>query len=456
MVNIVWVQMSQIVGKGLTYWEIFKFLFYSSATVVSMVLPLTILLSSIMTFGDFGERYELAAMKAAGISLTRVMMPLFIVTMVLSLILVLFQNNINPAFQRKARNMMYNIALTKPALNFVPGQFVNTLPGFSIKFDKIEGDNGERIEGVFLHKATNVYDDQQSIIAKKGLFSDSQNKNYLKLTLFDGYIYEDNLKNKSYQDRFKQQNQSIKFDTMVYHFDISEITKKAIEKEQLGDDYRFQRYDEIEETVITKKKENTETFKSLSASLVNSTNSYVTYIDSRKFDKKVQPQYKLDTLKKDKKLEILYNAYNKIEVLKSDQKAKEDEIGRNIKSHSKMIIFQQRIFSYGFTCIIFFLIGASLGSIIRKGGMGLPVVIAIIIFIIYFVMNLGIENISWKGKLDPYLAAWLPNMILFPFGVWLTYKAMTDSQVFDGEKYKKFFKPVINLFQKNKEHSRYR
>jgi len=101
------------------------------------------------------------------------------------------------------------------------------------------------------------------------------------------------------------------------------------------------------------------------------------------------------------------------------------------------------------------MIGASLGSIIRKGGMGLPVVIAIVIFIIFFVINLTVENMSWKGQLDPYIATWFPNMVLFPLGVWLTYKALTDSQLFDIEKYKTLLKPITRRFVKEKEHQRY-
>lgn len=123
---------------------------------------------------------------------------------------------------------------------------------------------------------------------------------------------------------------------------------------------------------------------------------------------------------------------------------------------ARVIMHQQRIVSYSFTCVIFFLIGASLGSIIRKGGLGLPVVIAIVIFILFYVLNLTAENIAWAGNMDPYLAAWLPNLVLFPFGVWLTYKALTDSQLFDVEKYKSLFKPLIDRFSKNKEHQRYR
>lgn len=167
IVNIIWTQMSQLTGKGLTYWEITKFLFYLGISVVSMVLPLTILLSSIMTFGDFGERYELAAMKAAVISLVRVMMPLFVTVSLLSVALFFFSNNIIPDFQRKAKNMMFNIISSKPAINFTPGVFIDQISGYSVKFDKIYGEKGEKLEGVFLHKNASAYDDQQTIIAKK-------------------------------------------------------------------------------------------------------------------------------------------------------------------------------------------------------------------------------------------------------------------------------------------------
>ena len=146
IVNIIWIRLSQFTGKGLSYWEILKLLSYLGVSVVTLVLPLTILLSSIMTFGDFGERYELAAMKAAGISLTRIMMPLFTVSLLFAVMLFFFSNNIIPDFQRKAKNMLYNITTTKPALNFTPGQFISQIPGYSVKFDKISGENGQDLD----------------------------------------------------------------------------------------------------------------------------------------------------------------------------------------------------------------------------------------------------------------------------------------------------------------------
>ena len=456
VVNIIWIRLAQFTGKGLSYWEILKLLSYLSAIVVQLVLPLTVLLAAIMTFGDFGERYELAAMKAAGISLTRIMMPLFIVTMGFSLFLFFFSNNVIPDFQRKAKNMLYNIAATKPALNFTPGQFIQQIPGYSVKFDKISGENGENLEGVFIHKMANSFENQQSIVAEKGKFVPASNRNYLKLVLFNGHIFEDNLSDMDYSQRLKQPDQAIKFDTLVSHFNISEIINKAIEAENITDDYSFQNFIELNETIKKTKESNEQVFTNINSELINQTNSYVTYIDKTKPKSPIAPLPKIDTVKAQKKQEMLYSSYNRIETLKAANLGKQEQIKDLHAYFSRVVLYQQRIFAYSVTCLIFFLIGSSLGSIIRKGGVGLPVVIAIVVFIIFYVLNLSVENLAWSGQMDPYFAAWLPNLVLFPFGVWLTYKALTDSQVFDIEKYKALFKPIIEKFSKNKEHARYR
>lgn len=455
VVNIIWIRLAQFTGKGLSYWEILKLLSYLSANVVQLVLPLTILLSSIMTFGDFGERYELAAMKAAGISLTRVMLPLFSVVFLFSIFLFFFSNNVIPDFQRKSKNMVYNIAATRPALNFTPGQFIQQIPGYSVKFDKISGENGEDLNGVFIHKMANSFENQQSIVAEKGKFVPAANKNYLKLVLFNGHIFEDNIGNLEYNQRLKQPDQAIKFDTMVSHFNISEIISKALEAEKISDDYSFQNFIEINTTIKKAKIENENTFNNINSELVSQTNGYLNNVDLQKSKKTLVKVPNIDTLNTKKKQELYNSAYHKIENIKQINNNKASQIQDLHAYTSRVIIYQQRIFAYSVTCLIFFLIGSSLGSIIRKGGLGLPVVIAIVVFIIFYIVNLSVENMAWSGKMDPYLAAWLPNLLLFPFGAWLTYKALTDSQLFDIEKYKAWFKPLINLLSKNKEHARY-
>ncbi|QNS42312.1 LptF/LptG family permease [Chryseobacterium manosquense] len=456
VVNIIWIRLAQFTGKGLSYWEILKLLSYLSANVVQLVLPLTILLASIMTFGDFGERYELAAMKAAGISLTRIMLPLFGVAFIFSLFLFIFSNNVIPDFQRKAKNMLYNIAATKPALNFTPGQFIQQIPGYSVKFDKISGENGENLEGVFIHKMANSFENQQSIVAEKGKFVPATNRNFLKLVLFNGHIFEDNISNSDYNQRLKQPDQAIKFDTLVSHFNISDIINKALESQKITDDYSFQNFIELNSTIEKAKKENDNVIGNISNELINQTNGFVSYIDKTKLKGKIVAAPTIESLEQKKREELLYSAYNKIDGIKSLNTSKSSQIKELHGYFSRVILYQQRIFAYSVTCLIFFLIGASLGSIIRKGGLGLPVVMAIVVFIIFYVMNLSVENMAWSGKLDPYVAAWLPNMVLFPFGAWLTYKALTDSQLFDIEKYKSLFKPITDRFTKNKEHERYR
>ncbi len=461
IVNIVWIQLGQFMGKGLTYWEIIKLLFYFGVSVISLVMPLTILLSSIMTFGEFGERYELAALKAAGVSLTRVMAPLFVVSLILSVILFLFQNNIMPDFQRKAKNMMYNIAQTRPALNFTEGQFIDQIPGYLVKFDKISGENGENLEGVYIHRKANSYQDQQSIRAEKGkLMPSPENRNYLRLVLFNGYVFEENIYGKGFIERQKQPDQAIKFDTLVSHFDISEIINKAIEEERITDDYRFQTYGQLSKSLVETRKSNTKTFEYINNDLMSQVNPYLNSSEKvlnisieRMPAKPAEPEP--DSLTKEKKLEQLYRAYSKIETLKTTIQNREAEINPAIKNFSRMAMYQQRIIAYSVTCIIFFLIGASLGSIIRKGGLGLPVVIAIVIFIVFYVLNLSMENLAWDGTLNPFLAAWLPNIILTPFGIWMTYKALTDSQLFDAERYKALIKPITQRFSRKKEHQRY-
>ena len=456
VVNIIWIRLAQFTGKGLSYWEILRLLSYLSAIVVQLVLPLTILLSSIMTFGDFGERYELAAMKAAGISLTRIMLPLFFTTLFFSAFLFFFSNNVVPDFQRKAKNMLYNIAATKPALNFTPGQFLQQLPGYSVKFDKITGENGENLTGVFVHKMATSFEDQQSIVAESGKFVPADNPNYLKLVLFNGHIYEDQLGNVDYNARLKQPDQAIKFDTLVSHFNISDIIDKAIEAESITDDYSFQNIVQLNSTIKDTKKSNNDIMNNMTYELVSQTNSYVSYVDKTKVKIPVVAPVKIDTVKTQKKQQMLYSAYNKLENVKQSTLGKNSQLKDMHAYFARVVMHQQRMVSYSVTCLIFFLIGASLGSIIRKGGLGLPVVIAIVVFILFYILNLSAENIAWAGKMDPYLAAWLPNIILFPFGIWLTYKALTDSQLFDIEKYKSLFKPLINRFSKNKEHERYR
>ena len=448
MVNIVWIQMFNLGGKGLTPWELTKLFYYLSVGIVKMVLPLTILLASIMTFGGFGERSELAAMKAAGISLFRIMRPLLFTNIFLAVILFLFSNYIIPDFQKKAKNMMYNILTSKPALNFTPGQFITSLPGTSIRFDELYGENNNLMNGIFIHKTASAYEDQRTIVAKKGKIISEPGSNYLKFILYDGFIFEDNLAKPNFNDRLRQENQNIKFDTLVSHFDISELLDKAIESEKITNDYEFQTYHQLNSTIDKLAETNENNLKTISEDLVRQSSNYLLEPTKKSEESKITEPFSIDILKQEKKLEVLSNAYSKIEGLEMAKKLQNESILQMAKSYAKVVMYQQQIIAYSIMCIIFFLIGASLGSIVRKGGFGLPVIFAIDIFIIFFTINLTAENVAWKGELNPYLAAWLPNIIFFPFSIWITYKALTDSQMFNIDKYMTLIRPFIHIMRK--------
>jgi len=301
MVNIIWIQMFNLGGKGLTTWELTKLFYYLSVGVIKMVLPLTVLLASIMAFGGFGERYELAAMKAAGAPLIRIIRPLFLTSLVLAFILFLFSNFVIPDFQRKAKNMLYNIVSSKPALNFTPGQFINSLPGTTIKFDRLYGENDELIEGVFINKTASSFDDQRTIIAKRGKIVSKQGSNYLRMVLYDGYIFEDNLAKPNYQDRFRQENQTIKFDSLVSHFDLSELLDKAIESEKITDSYEFQNYAQLNSTVDLVKAEKQKRYSEISSDLVSQSSSFIEILDKNKDKKLITGIYLLGVLSRPEK-----------------------------------------------------------------------------------------------------------------------------------------------------------
>lgn len=451
-------QMDKFLGKGLNLWDISKLLYYLGLDVIRLVLPLTILLSSIMTFGGFGERYELAAMKSAGISLARIMYPLFSLVILLAIWLFYFCNTTLPENQRRARNMLINIAQTRPALNFEEGRFIKEMNPLSIKIGRKSGENDSEWDQVFIHKNASPFEDQQTIIADKGNII-SKDNHYLKIELYNGYIYQDNIKGKNLNELKKQPGNSIKFDTLTQYYDISDIIKKSLDKQSEGDNFRYKSVSELSTYIDSIKTSNTVYFKGLGENgmklLLGETNSldsldYSHYNEDFPFD--------WSNLDENTKYNLVKAAINQVTLSKYELGSKATEMKAVEKFIAKMILWQQKnIISYSVTCIVFFLIGAPLGSIIRKGGVGLPVVVAIIIFIIFYILGLYMENLAKNQVINAYWASWIPNAIFLPVGIFLTIKSMRDSELFDVDNYLKPFKRFISKFikQKKLEHSRY-
>ncbi len=458
VVQFAFTQMDKFIGKGLNLWDITKLLYYLGLDVIRLVLPLTILLSSIMTFGGFGERYELAAMKSAGISLARIMYPLFGFVVLMAVWLFYFCNTTLPENQRRARNMLINIAQTRPALNFEEGRFIKEMNPFSIKIGKKGGENDSEWNQVFIHKNASPFEDQQTIIAEKGVIVSKDNY-YLKLELYNGYIYQDQIKGKNQEELQRQPANDIKFDTLTQYFDISDLIKKSLDRESGGDNFRYKSFSQLNPYIDSIKTANTLYYKGVSDNGVTTLLGNTLPLDSLNYeDYEEKYPYNWSDQNEDTRFQLVRSAINQIETAKNELGARTPEIKAVGKFISKMIIWQHKnMISYSVTCIVFFLIGAPLGSIIRKGGVGMPVVVAIIIFIIFYVLGLYMENLAKNQVVNAYWASWIPNAIFLPLGIFLTLKSMRDSELFNIDKYLEPIQKFFSKFKKkrNTEHSRY-
>lgn len=459
IVQFAWQEMEKFIGKGLEWYTIVELLLYLGINVIQLVLPLTILLGSIMTFGGFGERYELAAMKASGISLVRIIAPIFGLVLLMSVGLYFFGDRVMPLSQRKAKNLAFSILQTKPTMQIKEGVFNESIPNFQLKINKVTGENSEFLEDIFVHQNAGFGENTMTILAKNGILkADKEDNRYLKLELFNGIAYTDNIQGKNILERQRQENQTTKFDTLNYYFDISELIEKNGENNQVGDHFKFLNGGDLSKMIDTLTTSYTELYKTEQQKAFDNT-----YFYSKEFQKvdsaNLAPVVEIDQFNPQDQDRIYLQAIQNVQRDKENSGYLVEQLKQNDKYYSKVNLHYYRNLSYAVTCIIFFLIGAPLGSIVKKGGIGMPVIISIIIFVVYFVINFTAENMAKNGKIVPFLAAWIANFIALPFAIVFCIKANNDSGLFDSSKY---IDPIINFankFRKKKqiteEHSRY-
>lgn len=378
-----------------------------------------------MCFGRLGESYELLALKSCGISILRIMLPILIISIIISIGLFLFSNNILPEYHKKVKNLLFHAINSNPALKFVNGEFNNHIPGYIIKIHKIYGKNSDSLQNIFIHKQYNIYNNQTTIIAKYGNIKSLFNKSIIKFELYNGYIYETKFKiinqkdNKYNKITLTSPNKITNFNLLSIYINIYKIFNKTLYKKNIQENFRFYKYNKLT-TIINNIKIK---YKFI---LLNK------YPKNNKYNNTKQHNYIKNT--KNNNINILLN-------IKNIQNIK--------KQYAKIVIYQQHIITFSIICIIFCLIGLSLGSIIRKGGLGIPFIMSMLIFIIWFLIITFFESESKLGNLNPYIASWLPNIILFIFSLFLTKQAIEDSKILDIYIYTHFFSKLFKLFKLN-------
>ena len=449
----IWLFIAELAGKDLDFFTIVKFLTFYAPAIVPMVLPLSVLLASIMTFGSFAENYEFAAMKSSGISLQRAMKMLTITIGILALVSFFFANNVIPDAQFRFINLRKNIVQQKPAMAITEGQF-NTNGTFNIKVDKKTGQNGEILEGVTMHvKNNNLGLGANTIIkAKKGFLKSEDNSNYLQLELLDGNYYED-LHPKKFEERKKIPFAKSSFKKYIINIDLTKLNQVEIENENITSE-KMLTIPELKYTVDSLQKDYTKDVISYAENLA-SRNDII-------YRKKSDLGLKQDNKSKKKSDKNIISIFSQIELKQILETAKSVAISnefsvqsdkqdlelksKNINNHW-MAIHEK--FVIAFSCLLMFFIGAPLGAIIRKGGLGLPIVFAMLIFIAFHFINTFGRKLAQENSIPPLLGAWMSFIIMTPLAISLTYRATNDIGLMVN--FDSITSRIKNIFNKNNQ-----
>jgi lipopolysaccharide export system permease protein len=429
----VWVYISELAGKDLEIEVILKFLIYVSPRIVVLVLPLTILLASIMVFGGFSENYEFAAMKSTGISLQRAMKSLSVFIVFLAVISFFFANSVIPYAEFNFYSLRRNIAKVKPAMAIAEGQF-NQLNDINIKVAEKSGENGEFLKDVIIHqKKGNIRGNFTVIKANTGEFISNETSDILQLVLFDGNYY-DEIQDKDYTKRTKNRPQvKSTFEKYIINIDVSQFNNIDFESKESITKHTMLNVMDLKTSIDSLNTKRGEILKTFSETMLKRTNHHTLNLNYKlgEEDSITKPVDVLKLYKERKSIQLIELALNTTKTAKKDLTSKSKTMLNTLVNVNKHIVALHDKFALGLSCIILFFVGAPLGALIRKGGIGLPLIIAILIFLTYHFIGLFAKNSSEDSSIDPVLAAWLSSLILLPFSIYLTNRATKDRALID-------------------------
>ena len=437
-----WLYIDDLVGKGLDIFTLAKLTGYVAAFNVPLALPLALLLSSIMTFGNLGESFELVAIKSAGIPLLRFMQPLFFVTLIIAGIAFLFANNIIPVVNLKLNTLKYDIIVSKPAFDIKEGVFYDKIDGYVIKIGNKSKD-GNEIRNVIIYEKNFGLQDY-SLIAESGIMKVSGDKRSLEFDLRNGWRYEEK------GNRYTTNTEFIRLGFKEYKkiLDLSSFKMNKTADSAFKDNYKMLSVRQLNKAIDSMENTRSYYLKKSNADL-RPYMDFVKYADSSwtKVDpstlKKVSSLNKL--IADSAKTDVFDKSFSLISSVQGSINLMADEYTSRQKDLTYHQIEWHRKFTLSIACIVLFLIGAPLGSIIRKGGLGTPLIFAVIFFVIFHLFNTFGEKFVKSDEMSPFAGMWLSTGILIPIGIFLTYKAMRDSQLFNQEFYYRSLNKIKGL-----------
>ncbi len=445
VLQTIWLYIGELAGKDLDFMIILKFLLYFSPKLVPLVLPLTILLTSIMTFGNFAENYEFAAMKSAGISLQRAMRSLTFFILVVSVTAFLFANNVIPAAEFKSINLRKNISQLKPAMVISEGVF-NDLGQINIKVDDKHGENDQYLENVIIHKKSDRRTGNYTVIkATEGELVGNKGSDILSLILKDGNYY-DEIQSTSPGSRAKKPFAKSYFEEYIINMDLSGFNDVDLDDEKYSNSHNMLNTSELNKTIDSFSTSYNQEIAVLSKSMYNRTG----------LDNFLRNQEPLDTVANlENGILPLYEPYRASQIINlalgnvnglvAIVTTKQAELNQAAKRLNKFEIALHEKYVFAVACIVLFFVGAPLGAIIRKGGLGLPMVVAVLMFLTYHFIGIFAKNSAEDGTISPFWGSWLSTLIMLPLGILLTYRATTDQGLFS---FGALFAPLKKLLKK--------
>lgn len=451
LMQFFWKYFDELVGKGLGLPVITKLTLYAATTFVPMALPIGILLSSLITFGNLGERYELVALKSSGISLNRIFAPLIMFALLVSCLSAYFCQQILPKTNLKFQSVFFDIRQKKLTFNLEEGIYYSGLEGYMIRIDKKEPDD-RTVRGIMIYSHKGNAANKMLTLAEWGTMDIDTTTSTLILTLHNGYSYDDSYgANKMKDYPFKR----LHFEVSEMRFDMSQFDMNQTDESLYSNNYKNLVHRDLKEkiryhdSVLSRREDSYMELATNCFEAIKDTTNVVKNIDDAIYgflkspvwenipdsiDKMSVKHAALDKAKSDKQIaELRYNTL-------------EYERTINARHQSE----EQYRYAIAVACLVLFLVGAPLGAIIRKGGLGFPLVVAVVIFILYYIILTSGQKSALEGTMSPIVGIWLANIIVLPIGLFLTAKAAADAPVVDKDYWVKIYLKVVGFFKKLK------
>ena len=441
LMQFLWKYIDDLVGKGLAWHVVAELLLYASASLVPMALPLSILLSSIMTFGNMAEHYELVASKSAGVSLQKIMSPLIVVIIFTCIGAFFFSNYALPYANLKMGSLLYDVRQQRPSFSIKEGVFYNGIEGYSIRVGKKDPD-GKNLYQIMIYEHKAGFGNTKITLAKSGKMQMSADTTTLVFSLFDGYSYEER-EHRNPKGIDTHPMLRMHFKEQEVRLDLSGFKLSRTNEELFKDNYQMLNIRQLSAAKDTLQNQ----YKNKEIEFLRTLGPYF-YIRQHALLSGPPPVAwkekdfikNLDAFDRPSVLQMATNIARSVQTTISVQKEDMDLRQKTIARHE---IEWHRKFTLSFACLILFFIGAPLGAIIKKGGLGMPVVVSVLFFIAFHILSITGEKFAREGVLPAYMGMWMASAILLPLGAVLTYKATSDSVLFDKAAYLKFFKKII-------------